>query len=100
MDDLVLDGQSGWGVVKAPEGEKGRTSELRLLVSVPGASCLSRRIVDVPSLAASWRAIARPTTPAPMTCYSLVWLPAGVGGKAYRVSDISSGCTRAGEAPA
>lgn len=44
------------------------TSELRLLVSVPGASCLSKRMVEVPSRAASCRATASPTTPAPMTC--------------------------------
>ena len=43
------------------------TSEFRLLVSVPGASCRSSRMVDVPSRDASWRAIARPTTPAPIT---------------------------------
>lgn len=46
---------------------KGLTSELRLLVSVPGASCRSRRIVEVPSRAASCLATERPTTPAPMT---------------------------------
>lgn len=45
------------------------TSELRLLVSVPGASCRSSRMVDVPSRAASCRAAARPTTPAPITCW-------------------------------
>lgn len=43
------------------------TSELRLLVSVPGASCRSSRMVEVPSRAASCRAVARPTTPAPIT---------------------------------
>lgn len=43
------------------------TSELRLLVSVPTDPCLSIRIVEVPSLAASCRAIARPTAPAPIT---------------------------------
>lgn len=44
-----------------------RTSELRLLVSVPGASCRSSRIVEVPSWAANCLAVARPTTPAPIT---------------------------------
>lgn len=46
------------------------TSELRLLVSVPGASCRSSRMVEVPSRAASCRAVARPTTPAPITFQS------------------------------
>jgi len=44
-----------------------RTSELRLLVSVPGASCRSSKIVEVPSWAANCRAVASPTTPAPIT---------------------------------
>lgn len=43
------------------------TSEFRLLVSVPGASWRSSRMVEVPSRAASCRAVARPTTPAPIT---------------------------------
>jgi hypothetical protein len=43
------------------------TSEFRLLVSVPTDPCRSSKIVDVPSLEANWRAIASPTTPAPMT---------------------------------
>lgn len=46
------------------------TSELRLLVSVPGASWRSSRMVEVPSRAASCRAVARPTTPAPITFHS------------------------------
>jgi hypothetical protein len=44
------------------------TSELRLLVSVPTAPFLSMSTVIVPSLCASFLAIARPTAPAPMTC--------------------------------
>lgn len=46
------------------------TSELRLLVSVPGVSWRSSRMVEVPSRAASCRAVARPTTPAPITFHS------------------------------
>lgn len=46
------------------------TSELRLLVSVPGASWRSSKMVEVPSRAASCRAVARPTTPAPITFHS------------------------------
>lgn len=46
------------------------TSELRLLVSVPGASWRSSRMVEVPSRAASCRAVARPTTPAPIIFHS------------------------------
>lgn len=46
------------------------TSELRLLVSVPGASCRSSRMVEAPSRAASCRAVAKPTTPAPITFQS------------------------------
>jgi hypothetical protein len=48
-------------------GINGLTSELRLLVSVPGVSCRSRRMVEVPSRAASCLATDRPTTPAPIT---------------------------------
>lgn len=64
MDDLYsvsLDIVQGSGRWK-------HTSEFRLLVSVPTASCFSSKIVLVPSRAASWRAIARPTTPPPITC--------------------------------
>lgn len=53
------------------------TSELRLLVSVPTAPCFSIRRVDVPSLAASLRAIANPTAPAPTTCHFSVIRAAG-----------------------
>ena len=43
------------------------TSEFLLLVSVPTAPCFSTRTVEVPSRPASCLAIARPTTPAPIT---------------------------------
>lgn len=43
------------------------TSELRLLVSEPTIPCLSIKMVDVPVRAASWRAMASPTAPPPMT---------------------------------
>lgn len=43
------------------------TSEFLLLVSVPALLCLSMRSVEVPPRAAIWRAMARPTAPAPMT---------------------------------
>lgn len=56
----------GWWAVEGYVGFN-RTSELRLLVSVPGASCRSSRIVEVPSWAANCLAVARPTTPAPIT---------------------------------
>ena len=42
-------------------------SEFLLLVSCPTEPCFSIRTVNVPSLAANWRAIASPTTPAPIT---------------------------------
>ena len=43
------------------------TSEFLLLVSCPTEPCLSITTVAVPSRAANWRAIASPTTPAPIT---------------------------------
>jgi hypothetical protein len=43
------------------------TSLFRELVSVPTTPCFSINTVDAPSLACSLRAIARPTTPPPMT---------------------------------
>lgn len=46
------------------------TSELRELVSVPMASWRSMRTVeDEGRCCASCRAMARPTTPPPMTCF-------------------------------
>lgn len=53
--------------MRLPSMECLRTSELRLLVSIPAASCFSMSTVEVPSLAASFLATARPTTPPPMT---------------------------------
>lgn len=46
---------------------EGLTSELRLLVSVPGVSCRSKRMVEVPSRAVNCLATDKPTTPAPIT---------------------------------
>jgi hypothetical protein len=43
------------------------TSLFRELVSVPTEPCFSMRTVDAPSLSWSLRAIARPTTPPPIT---------------------------------
>lgn len=51
------------------------TSELRLLVSVPTAPCLSMRRVEVPFRSASLRAMARPTAPAPTT----TWVKSALG---------------------
>jgi hypothetical protein len=42
-------------------------SEFLLLVSCPTEPCFSIKTVEVPCLAANWRAIASPTTPAPTT---------------------------------
>ena len=64
MDDLVnyvSSEEFQWEVVR------DNTSELRLLVSVPTAPCRSRSRVEVPSRSASFRAMARPTAPAPIT---------------------------------
>jgi hypothetical protein len=43
------------------------TSLFRELVSVPTEPCFSISTVDTPSLAWSFRAIAKPTTPPPIT---------------------------------
>lgn len=43
------------------------TSLFLELVSVPTDPCFSIRTVDAPSLSCSFRAIARPTTPPPIT---------------------------------
>lgn len=75
MDDLSIARVSAYLLVASVPGQwclnelvaADLTSELRLLVSVPGASCRSSRIVEVPSREASCRATASPTTPAPMT---------------------------------
>jgi len=50
---------------------KGRiyTSEFRLLVSVPTLPWRSISTVDTPSLSWSFRAIAKPTTPPPITAW-------------------------------
>lgn len=45
------------------------TSLFLELVSVPTDPCFSINIVDVPSLAWSFRPIARPTTPPPITAW-------------------------------
>ena len=45
------------------------TSLFRELVSVPTEPCFSIKTVDAPSLYCSLRAIARPTTPPPITAW-------------------------------
>lgn len=45
------------------------TSLFRELVSVPTEPCFSIKTVDAPSLCCSLRAMARPTTPPPITAW-------------------------------
>jgi hypothetical protein len=86
------------------EGELVCTSELRLLVSVPGASCRSRRMVDVFGREASWRATARPTTPPPMTYTRVIvsdWaIVANMDKGTYRVGDVGGGNAGGGKVTA
>lgn len=63
------------------------TSEFLELVSVPTEPCFSIKTVDAPSLACSCRAIASPTTPAPITACVKSALRAVVAEKDLRRHD-------------
>ena len=66
MDDLGIRGRMSTRRMRG-KVSLGLASEFLLLVSCPTELCFSSRIVEVPSLAANWRAIASPTAPAPIT---------------------------------
>jgi hypothetical protein len=51
------------------ERKRAHTSEFLELVSVPTEPCFSIKTVDTPSFAWSLRAMARPTTPAPIMAW-------------------------------